>query len=99
MNVHPGLLMVITGFMAKDNMPSQEKQIPSDGGIWRGLFNAGSDGDQDRVAQHLGNRGDLSCAHPEFLCTLQVACVLAGQDKVARYLLDSGANPTNRPPR
>lgn len=39
---------------------------------------------------------DLNDAHPEFLGTPLVACILAGQEAVALYLLAQGADPQLR---
>jgi hypothetical protein len=36
---------------------------------------------------------DVNYAHPEFLSTPIVACALEGQEVVALYLLESGADP------
>jgi hypothetical protein len=39
------------------------------------------------------NGVDVNYAHPEFLSTPLVACILAGQQAIALYLLAHGANP------
>ena len=64
-----------------------------DGGNWKEMFNAACEGDLELVKFHVNNGVDVNYAHPEFLSRPLVACVLAGQEDVALYLLDSGANP------
>ena len=41
----------------------------------------------------VDNGVDVNYAHPEFLSTPLVACLLAGQEAIALYLLEHGANP------
>lgn len=41
----------------------------------------------------MKNDVDVNYAHPEFLSTPIVACALEGQEAVALYLLESGADP------
>ncbi|MDP1540183.1 MAG: ankyrin repeat domain-containing protein [Moraxellaceae bacterium] len=64
-----------------------------DGGNWKELFNAACEGDIELVKYHVKCGVDINYAHPEFLSTPLVACALAGQEQVALYLLESGANP------
>lgn len=64
-----------------------------DGGNWKELFNAACEGDLELVKYHVKCGVDINYAHPEFLSTPLVACALAGQEQVALYLLDAGANP------
>ena len=64
-----------------------------DGGNWKEIFNAACDGNLELVQYHVKNGVDINYAHPEFLSTPLVACILAGQESVALYLLESGANP------
>lgn len=64
-----------------------------DGGNWKELFKAACDGDLGLVGYHVRQGVDINHAHPEFLSTPLVACTLAGQQAVALYLLDAGANP------
>lgn len=64
-----------------------------DGGNWKELFAAACEGDLDLVKYHVRRGVDIDYAHPEFLSTPLVACTLAGQEAVALYLLDAGANP------
>ena len=64
-----------------------------DGGNWKELFLAACAGDQELVRYHVKNGVDINYAHPEFLSTPLVACTLAGQESVAIFLLESGANP------
>lgn len=64
-----------------------------DGGNWKELFNAACAGDLELVKYHVKCGVDINYAHPEFLSTPLVACALAGQEQVALYLLESGANP------
>ncbi len=64
-----------------------------DGGNWKEMFNAACEGELELVKYHVKNGVDVNYAHPEFLSTPLVACALAGQEQVALYLLESGANP------
>ncbi len=63
------------------------------GGDWKELFAAACEGDIELVRYHAKNGVDLDYAHPEFLSTPLVACILAGQGAAAHLLLDEGANP------
>ena len=63
----------------------------SSGGNWKELFNAAVAGDLDLVRYHVQHGVDIDYAHPEFLSTPLVACILAGQEAAAHLLLDSGA--------
>jgi ankyrin repeat protein len=65
-----------------------------DGGNWKEMFNAACEGDFELVKYHVKNGVDVNYAHPEFLSTPLVACTLAGQEEIALYLLESGANPS-----
>lgn len=66
------------------------------GGNWKEMFDAAVAGDLGLVEFHVKAGVDVDYAHPEFLSTPLVASILAGQEGVARYLLDSGAKPTLR---
>ena len=63
------------------------------GGNWKEMYIAGCEGDLELVKYHVKQGVDVNYAHPEFLSTPLVACALAGQEEIALYLLDSGANP------
>lgn len=63
------------------------------GGDWKEMFNAACEGDLALVVHHVRAGIDVNYAHPEFLSTPLVAAILAGQEAVALYLLDHGANP------
>jgi ankyrin repeat protein len=63
------------------------------GGDWKELFAAACEGDIELVRYHAKNGVDLDYAHPEFLSTPLVACILAQQAPAAHLLLDEGANP------
>ena len=63
------------------------------GGDWKELFFAACDGDLDLVRYHTRNGVDLDYAHPEFFGTPLVACILAKQEEIALFLLESGADP------
>jgi len=62
-------------------------------GNWKELFQAACDGDMGLVEYHVRMGVDLDYAHPEFMATPLVACILAGQTEVALFLLDHGASP------
>jgi uncharacterized protein len=63
------------------------------GGNWKEMFNAACEGDLALVEYHVKAGVDINYAHPEFLATPLVASILARQESVALYLLESGANP------
>ena len=63
-----------------------------DGGNWKELFNAACEGDLELVRYHAQCGVDVDYAHPEFLSTPLVACILARQEAVAHFLIDHGAN-------
>lgn len=62
-------------------------------GDWKELFLAACEGHIELVRYHVKNKVDLNYAHPEFLSTPLVACILARQAAVADLLLDHGADP------
>lgn len=64
------------------------------GGNWKEMYNAACEGDVELVAYHVKAGVDVDYAHPEFLSTPLVGSILAGQETVALFLLDHGANPT-----
>jgi uncharacterized protein len=63
------------------------------GGDWKEMFNAACEGDLELLAYHVEAGADIDYAHPEFLATPLVACILAGQEGAALFLLEHGANP------
>lgn len=63
------------------------------GGNWKELFNAACEGDLELLRYHVRAGVDLNYAHPEFLSTPLVACILAGQTEAALILLEHGADP------
>ena len=63
------------------------------GGDWKELFKAACEGHIELVRYHARTGGDLHDAHPEFLSTPLVACILERQEAVAGLLLDHGADP------
>lgn len=65
----------------------------SDGGNWKELFHAACEGDLALVSYHVNQGVDINYAHPEFLSTPLVACLIEGRGEVALYLLEHGANP------
>lgn len=65
-----------------------------EGGNWKEMFQAACDGDQDLVEFHVRTGVDVNYAHPEFMSTPLVACILAGQENMALFLLGHGADPT-----
>lgn len=64
-----------------------------DGGNWKEMFNAACAGDLDLLRYHVYKGVDVNFAHPEYLSTPLVACILAGQTEAAAVLLDAGADP------
>lgn len=64
----------------------------SSGGNWKEMFLAACAGDIELVRYHVNSGVDINYAHPEFLSTPLVACILAKQEAVADFLIDSGAN-------
>ena len=64
-----------------------------EGGNWKEMFQAACDGDRDLVEFHVRTGVDIDYAHPEFMSTPLVACILAGREDMALYLLDEGADP------
>jgi hypothetical protein len=65
----------------------------SSGGNWKEMFHAACDGDDELVRLHARLGVDLNYAHPEFLSTPLVACILAGRESTAMLLLELGAAP------
>ena len=63
----------------------------SSGGDWKELFHAATTGDLELLRHHVRCGVDVNYAHPEFLSTPLVACLLARQEAAAQLLLDSGA--------
>jgi ankyrin repeat protein len=63
----------------------------SAGGNWKELFAAATSGDIALLRYHVQHGVDIDYAHPEFLSTPLVACILAGQEAAAHLLLDHGA--------
>ncbi|MGQ3003867.1 MAG: ankyrin repeat domain-containing protein [Hydrogenophaga sp.] len=62
-------------------------------GDWKELYQAACEGRIELVRYHVRERVNLDHAHPEYLSTPLVACILARQEAVAHLLLDHGANP------
>ena len=63
------------------------------GGDWKEMFEAACEGDLALVDYHVKEGVDINYAHPEYLSTPLVACILAKQEEVALYFLSKGANP------
>ena len=63
------------------------------GGDWKELFQAACEGHIELLRYHVKNKVDVNYAHPEFLSTPLVACILAKQEAAAHLLLDNGADP------
>ena len=63
------------------------------GGDWKEMYQAACEGDLALVEYHVRRGVDINYAHPEFLSTPLVACIMAGRSEVALYLLEQGANP------
>lgn len=62
------------------------------GGNWKEMFNAACEGDIDLLRYHVDSGVDIDYAHPEFLSTPLVACILARQQASAELLIERGAN-------
>ena len=56
------------------------------GGNWKELFEAACAGDLDLVRYHIDGGVDVNYAHPEYLATPLVACILADQRQPAPAL-------------
>lgn len=65
-----------------------------EGGNWKEMFQAACDGDRELVEFHIRTGVDVNYAHPEFMSTPSVACILTEQADMAIFLLDNGADPT-----
>jgi ankyrin repeat protein len=65
-------------------------------GDWKDMFLAACEGDVDLVRHHLATGVDVNFVHPEFQSTALVACILAGHEHMAHFLLDHGADPLLR---
>ncbi|MBJ7357770.1 ankyrin repeat domain-containing protein [Nocardioides sp.] len=65
-------------------------------GDWKDMFHAACAGDVELVRHHLATGVDPDFSHPEYQSTALVAAILAGQEDVARLLLDHGADPALR---
>lgn len=65
-------------------------------GDWKDLFKAACEGDLALVRYHVEAGVSLNHAHPEFYSTPLVGAILAGQEAVALYMLDQGADPDLR---
>ena len=63
------------------------------GGNWKEFYLAARDGELELVRYHVQIGVDVNYAHPEFQSTALVAAILAGQQDVAQYLVDNGADP------
>jgi len=63
------------------------------GGNWKELYLAAREGDVELVGYHVRMGVDVNYAHPEFMSTPLVAAILSGQQQVAQYLVDNGADP------
>lgn len=57
------------------------------------MFDAALAGDLSLVQYHVGAGVEVDYVHPEYLSTTLVACIIARQEGVAQFLLNSGANP------
>ncbi|MBA4343348.1 MAG: ankyrin repeat domain-containing protein [Methylibium sp.] len=62
------------------------------GGNWKEMFNAACEGDIELLRYHVDCGVDVDYAHPEFLSTPLVACILARQQASAELLIECGAN-------
>lgn len=62
------------------------------GGNWKEMFNAACEGDIELLRYHVDCGVDVDYAHPEFLSTPLVACILARQQASAELLIERGAN-------
>lgn len=65
-------------------------------GDWKDLFKAACEGNLALVRYHVESGVSLNHAHPEFYSTPLVGAILAGQEAIALYMLDHGADPALR---
>lgn len=68
----------------------------TDGGDWKNMFAAALEGDLGLVDFHLDHGIDVDFQHPEYMSSVLVASICAGQEDVAHHLLDRGADPLLR---
>jgi uncharacterized protein len=69
-------------------------EVRMSAGDWKEMFNAACEGNLTLLEYHVRSGADVNYAHPEFLGTPLVASILAGQEAVALFLLQNGANPS-----
>lgn len=62
------------------------------GVTWKDVCLAACKGDLELVRYHVRMGVDVNNAHPEFISTALVASILAGEQDVAQYLVDNGAD-------
>lgn len=62
-------------------------------GDWKSFHEAAVEGDLDLVAFYVRQGVDVNYAHPEFMTNALVSAILAGNEPIAIYLLDHGADP------
>lgn len=67
-------------------------------GNWKSMYEAACAGDRELVEYYVRSGVDVDYIHPEFMSTALVSCILAGQQDIALYLLDQGADPTRLSP-
>ncbi len=63
-------------------------------GNWKEFHKAAVEGDFELVQFYVRSGIDVNYEHPEFMTTAPVSAILAGQEEIALFLVDSGADPT-----
>lgn len=62
-------------------------------GAYKDFHEAATSGHLDVVKYYVQSGVDIDYIHPEFISTALVSSILAGQEEVALYLLEHGADP------
>lgn len=62
-------------------------------GNYKAMHEAAVAGDLELVEFYVRSGVDVDYIHPEFMTTALVSTILNGHEKVANFLLDSGADP------
>lgn len=63
-------------------------------GNWKSMYEAACLGDLELVRYYFDAGVDVDYIHPEVMSTALVSTIVAGQQEVALFLLERGADPT-----